>query len=203
MEKLTKIFQKYQQQFSNLGQKQKLLILGILAFSFVFGLGGQIGFQKLTNKPTPTPLPSPTEIPLPAYLELTSVEKTIEPGATFSATLNIDSPNQGVEAGDFVINFDPNYLNVATLSSGNYFGLYPIKNIGTESAKISGIANLVNNRFIIPKGKGIIATFVFETLQASDSTKVKINTDKTIVASGGKNILENTKDLNIQIGYKE
>jgi hypothetical protein len=205
MENLEKILRNYLKQFGKLGQKQKVAIVIILAVSFIIGLGGQVVYQKLTYKPYPTPIPLPTEIPLSASLELTTDLPTdemggkAEVGATFSAILNIDSPNQGVEAADFVIRFDPSYLKVATVSAGNYFGLYPIKEISTDSAKISGIANLVNNRFLIPKGKGVADSIVFETLEATESTKISFDREKTIVASNGKNILGEIKDLSVKI----
>ena len=120
-------------------------------------------------------------------------------GATFSAILNINSPNQGVEAADFVVSFDPDYLKVATISAGNYFGIYPVKQIEKDRVKISGIANLVNDKFIIPIGRGTIGSIVFETLDATTSTQISFDREKTIVASGGKNILDQITNLEVRI----
>ncbi|MCL4338279.1 cohesin domain-containing protein [Patescibacteria group bacterium] len=176
-------------EFRRVGKIQKFIIITLLVVSFVFGIAGPATYQKLTYNVAPTPTPSATPIPLPAELWLTSNLSSTQLGATISAIINIDSPNQGVEAADFVLDFDPNYLSVATISSGNYFSLYPIKNISSDSAKISGLANLINKKFIIPIGKGTIGTVTFNTLQSTSSTSIRIDKIKTIIASGGKNIL--------------
>lgn len=199
MSRLEQIFRNYLQQFLKLGKKEKIIIIAILVGCFFFGLAIPTAVQKIAYKPSPTPLPTPTEIPLPASLKLITDKKEIELGATFSAVLELDSPNQGVEAADFVIDFDPNYLKIATISSGNYFGVFPVKEIGTNSAQLSGMANLVNNQIVIPKGKGIVGSFIFEALEATESTKIKFDREKTIVASGGKNIVEQINDLTLQI----
>lgn len=190
---------KYLRDFSKIGLKRKLVILAILVGSFIFGISAPI-FLNNMGQPVKV-VPSPTPIPVPASAEISAKVKEISAGNTFSATINVNSPNQGVEAADFVVNFDPNYLKVSTISSGNYFGLYPIKNADEGSVKISGIANLVNNKFIIPIGRGTIGTIMFQTLSATESTQISFDREKTIVASKGQNILDPNKitDLNISI----
>lgn len=187
----------YLKQFKKLGRNAKILIIAILIGSFFIGIAAQTGYQKLTYQPQPPP--SPTSIPAPASISLTSNSKEIETGATFSATIKISSPNQGVEAADFVVSFDPDYLKVATVSSGNFFGVYPVKKAETNSVKISGMANLIDNKIIIPKGEGTIGNITFEALAATESTKISFDKEKTIVANGGKNILGEISDLQISI----
>lgn len=187
----------YLTQFKKLERNAKILIIAILIGSFFIGVIGQIGYRKLAYKPFP--IPSPTSIPTPASISLTSNSAEVETGATFSATIKINSPNQGVEAADFVVLFDPDYLKVATVSSGNFFGVYPVKKTETNSVKISGMANLIDNKIIIPKGEGTVGTITFEALAATESTKISFDKEKTIVASGGKNILGKITDLEISI----
>ena len=200
-ENLTKYLSSALVEFKKVGMKQKIVIIAILIVCFAVGIAAPSAYQKLTYNVNPTPTPSPAPIPIPATLSLSINQPSITAGATFSATINIDSPNQGIEAADFVLDFDPNYLSVATISAGNYFGLYPIKSISSDSAKISGLANLVNNKFIIPIGKGSAGTIMFNALQATSSTAIRFDKVKTIVASGGKNILDvsTLKNLDIAI----
>ncbi len=185
--------------FQRLGRKQQILSIIIMISLFFLGIFGSQFFFPYTTPSKIAISPSPTSIPLPANLSLVTYNKTVDLNATFSATLAIDSPNQGVEAADFFIDFDPNYLSIATISAGNYFRLYPVMKIGTHSAKISGTAYLVNNRFSIPIGKGRIADIVFTTLEATEGSIIKINKEKTFVGSSGNNILGKTGDLSITI----
>lgn len=210
MDNFTIAVNRYLREFKEIGKKQKILILAVLIGSLLFGLFLPVAINNLSSLKPPKITPSPTPIPIPAVISLSTDlpagkagKNEVETDATFSATININSVNQGVEAADFVINFDPDYLSVATVSSGNYFGLYPVKEIGADSVKISGIANLVDNKFIIPIGKGVIAKIVFETLSATESTKISFDREKTIVASGGKNILDRITNLEVRITEKE
>lgn len=199
MDNFSNLVNHYLREFSRIGQRQKIIIVIVLAASFLMGFVLPTGLAKLSNYQAPKPTPSPTSIPLPAVISLSSDVADITMGATFSATININSPNQGVEAADFVVDFDPKYLKVATISAGNYFGLYPVKLAEKDKVKISGIANLVNDRFIIPVGRGTIGTITFKTLSATESTRIAFDRENTIVASGGKNILDKVTDLEINI----
>lgn len=199
MEKLSVLVNHYLREFKSIGKKQKIIIIVVLLASFLLGFVLPGFSNKLSTFQTPKPTPFPTPIPLPAVISLSSDLSDVKLGATFSATINISSPNQGVEAADFVVNFDPDFLKVATISSGNYFGIYPVKTAVKDKVKISGIANLVNDRFIIPMGKGQIGTIVFETLSATDSAIISFDREKTIVASAGKNILDKITDLEVSI----
>ncbi len=193
---------KYYKEFKKLPLISKIIITAILIGSFFVGIIGQIGYQKLTAREiVPTSTPTPTPIQIPAKVSLTAETKEIETGATFSVSINLNSPDVGVEAADFVINFDGEVLKVATISSGSFFGLYPVKKISSDSVQISGMATLVDDRLIIPKGEGLVGSIIFEAQTATESTKISFNREKTIVANGGKNILDirSIKDLNISI----
>lgn len=197
---MKEIVKKYWKEFKKLPTNAKIIILVILIGSFLIGIIGQIGYQKLTiQRSIPLTTPTPTLIPIPAEVSLTTNNKEIEAGATFSASINLKSPDIGVEAADFVLSFDPDYLKVATISSGNFFSLYPVKKISNDSLQISGMVNLVDDRIIIPKGEGLVGTIIFETLSATQSSKISFDREKTIVANGGKNILERITDLEIAI----
>lgn len=196
-------FKRYFSDFQKIGKKEKGIIFAILLTSFVVGIVGSVNYQKLTSrKPTTNdqrPATTPSPIPLPASLSLTSDKKEIKKGENFTVTIKIDSPNQGVEAADFVITFDPLYLKVATVSAGNYFKTYPVKLTEKTSVKLSGVASLSDNKLLIPKGEGTIGTILFAAQTATSSTEIKFDEIKTIVAYGGKNILDMSKISNVKI----
>lgn len=199
MEKIKKFLTKFSSDFGKLGKKEKSFIIAILIASFTIGLGISTSYQKFITKPAITPTPVPSPILIPASLTLISDKKEVKVGATFSATLSINSSNQGVEAADFFIRFDPDYLKATNLTPGTFFKVYPQKVIEKDYLKISGVASLTDQTILISRGKGTIASITFETLAATESSPIVIDKAKTIVASGGKNILGKTNDLKISI----
>lgn len=192
---------RYFSDFRKIGKKEKGIIIALLFTSFVVGIVGSVNYRKFTSRSS-LPLPAkitPSPIPLPASLSLTSDKKEIKKGENITVTIKIDSPNQGVEAADFVVTFDPTYLKVATVSAGNYFKTYPVKTSEKNFVKFSGVASLSDNKLLIPKGDGTIGTILFQTQTATSSTGIKFDKVKTIVASGGKNILDTSKISNVKV----
>ena len=174
--------------FRKISKKGKILVYAILAFSFIVGIIASIISFNLFKNPPST-----------AILKLTADKTSVSKGDTFTATLNIDSQDWGVEAADLVLNFDPQYLKVTAVSPGNFFKVYPLKKIEESRVKLSGVANFVNNTFIIPKGTGTITSLTFQTLASTSKTTISIDKQATIVASAGKNILGNTTNLAVSI----
>lgn len=194
-------FKRYFSDFQKIGKKEKGIIIAILLTSFVVGIVGSVNYRKFTSR-SPVTVPAkitPSPIPLPASLSLTSDKKEIKKGENITVTIKIDSPNQGVEAADFVVTFDPTYLQVATLSAGNYFKTYPVQQTEKTSVKFSGVASLSDNTLLIPKGEGTIGTILFQTIAATSSTEVKFDREKTIIATGGKNILDTNRISNVKV----
>lgn len=196
---MKKAVNKYWKEFKKLPLNAKIIITAILIGSFFIGIIIQIGSQKLTTRQVSIPFPTPTLIPIPAEVFLSTDKKEVMVNTTFSATINLNSHDTGVEAADFVLSYDRDYLKVATISSGNFFSLYPVKKIEDDSIQISGMANLLEDRIVVPRGEGLVGTIVFEALAATESTKISFDREKTIVANGGKNILGGIKDLIITI----
>lgn len=200
MDNFTISVNKYWRDFGKIASGKKIIIAIVLVGSFLFGISAPI-FMANVGQPAKV-VPSPTPVPIPASVDLSTKLNTVTSGNTFTATINVNSPNQGVEAADFVVNFDPNYLKVATISSGNYFGIYPVKTTEDSVVRISGMANLVKNKFIIPIGRGTVAAIQFETLSATNSTKITFDREKTIVASKGQNILDSNKITDLEVSIK-
>ena len=186
-------FKRYFSDFQKIGKKEKGIIFALLITLFAGSiLGSRFYFSRFTP-------PKSVSVPIPASLALTADKKVIKKGENVTLTLKINSPNQGVEAADFVVTFDPTYLKVATLSAGNYFKTYPVRQTEKDFVRFAGVASLSDNKLLIPKGEGTIGTILFQTIAATSSTEVKFDREKTIIATGGKNILDMSKISNVKI----
>lgn len=189
-------------EYKKLSLKQKLYLGVIFTAVFLVGLSASYLYQKSSANTIPknmtktvtTPIPS-----LPAQLALLLDSKEVTRGSTFSAQIIINSPTTGVDAADFVLNYDPEILKATSITSGNFFKKYPQKKFDTGSVKVSGVALLDINVLTIPKGQGTVATITFQALQATDNTIISFDKEKTIVASDGKNILGNATNINLHI----
>lgn len=195
-------------QIVTMGKKEARMIVLILVLCFVGAFILSYGYIKYVNqkkesgvKVNPTPATTTAAIPSFASLALSADKKIVEKGTTFSAEIKIDSDSTPVEAADFVVTFDPLFLQAKEIIEGKFFGVIPVATIEKDSVKISGMASLSGDTIVIPKGKGTVATIIFNALEASESTAVKIDPTKTIIASGGKNILDTKKitDFTVEI----
>lgn len=208
---MNKTLKKYLRELKKVGGREKAIIVSILLASFAIGIVGSYAYKNL-SKPTtyntstslsasPQLTTSPAPLPKTALLSLMSDANQLSVGNKFDITLKLNSGNLGVEAADFVVNFDSNYLIVASVSTGTFFKNYPINTTGDNFVKLSGVADFTEKSVIVPKGEGNVATITFETLQATESTKIAFDKVKTIIAASGQNILDNGKleDLKISI----
>jgi len=187
---------KVQKDLRKIGRKRKIIIGAVLAGCLVIGLLMPFIYRAFLS------VKSGAKTNLkPVKLSLTPTKQTVKSGETFMTNIFLSSPDSGVEAADFVVKFDPNFLKATNIATGNFFREYPIKEISTDSIKVSGIATLVEDTFLIPKGEGIVATITFQTLKPAVKTVVSFDREKTIIASDGKNVLEkkNIGDLEITI----
>lgn len=161
----------------------------ILLFVLVVGIVAALTIQY-TN---PSLLPFSASSSPTAKLQMANVSLIIDTpvvknGDDVFAQIILDSPNQPVQAADFVLIFDPKVLSVTEIRTGTYFGKYPIKKIASGSIKLSGVA-LLKKTIPPPSGKGDVATIIFKTIAPTLRTTVAFDTMQTIVASNGKNIL--------------
>lgn len=191
-----------------MGKKQARMIILVLVLCFVGAFLLSYGYIKYSSQKkgnvaliSPTPAAS---IPTTSFvsLALSADRQIVETGATFSAQIQIDTGNMQVEAADFVVTFDPSFLQARKIQEGKFFGAMPITQIEKDYVKISGMASLAGDTIVVPKGKGTVATIIFETTQASESTAVKIDREKTIIASKGVNVLDTKKITDFAVGIK-
>jgi type II secretory pathway component PulC len=180
-----------------IGLKQKLIIILILSICFLIGFIIPLIIQNKNNfNRNENQIKKPQAA---ADLEISSNKKVLKVYETFTATILINSPTKGIEAADFFIKFDPNYLNLISQTPGSFFSVYPIQQIENNYFKLSGIAKKLDKGFIIPKGKGTVATLLFKAIKPVNSTTIEIDRDKTIIAAEGENILDKISNLKIKI----
>lgn len=177
----------------SLSKKQAQAIVTIFVGCLLFGFALSYSYVKLASKRATSK---------PAILTLTADKKEVKIGEKFLVKIELDSKNQGVGAADFVLNFDPSYLQPIKLSEGNFFKTYPVKKVEENFIKISGMANLEGNTIMIPKGKGLVATIVFQAEKETKGAEIVFDKEKTVVASAGKNILGKTSEVKVKVVEK-
>ena len=172
--------------------------MALLFSSFIIGIMLPLGFKMYQSGNF---LGFGKETAKPVKLTLLTDTRKLKTGAAFAVKMILSTPDTGVEAADFVLSFDPNYLKVETLATGNFFKIYPVSETQENYVKVTGIASLVNDTFLIPKGEGTVATVTFTALKATPNTAIKFDKKKTIVASGGKNVIgeKNMGELSLTI----
>lgn len=193
--------EKYLRDLQRIGKRERMMILGLLLFSFVVGFGAalivgksNINVNISTNPPAPL-TPTPAQV----VVGLASTSPSIPVGNTFDVSLNLSSPDRGIEAADFILYFDPKYILPTQIKEGDFFQNYPIKKVDKNFIKISTTASFVNKKITIPKGNGVVATITFTAVGPVDNTLIYFDPDATIVASEGKNVVSRMTNLNIGI----
>ncbi|KKS97571.1 MAG: hypothetical protein UV73_C0007G0014 [Candidatus Gottesmanbacteria bacterium GW2011_GWA2_43_14] len=157
--------------------------LFILTLFFIIGLLAAYIIQQKRA-------PKEGEIKQEAKLDLLAENSRIPAGEDFKVTLILDSGKTEVAAADFVVAFDPKYLKVTSVSTGNFFANYPINVSGSGYVKVSGVATFDGKEIILPKGKETVAEIVFQATENKGKTEINFDRTKTIVATNGINILD-------------
>ena len=156
----------------------KLIIFLIILFlGLVIGLGSLRKSQQ-------------AKLPQTAVLTLSSDNLQVNKGEEFTVTLSLDSKETEVAAADFIISFDPRYLQAIEVTPGKFFSDYPVLNKNENSVKISAVASFDGESLILPKGKGTVGQIRFRALDKAGSTQISPDSAKTIVATAGQNILD-------------
>ena len=169
-------------------KNNKSRFLPIIIFSFALGLLIALGIKNFSPKRQTS-----EDIVQNAVLTLESDKDTVTRGEEFTVTMTLDSQNTEVAAADFVVHFDPKLLKVITVSTGNYFSNYPLNITGDDYIKLSGVASFDGNTLVLPKGNGTIGSIKFQALNDKGNAVIKYNKTHTIVATSGKNIIDENK----------
>jgi len=191
-------FTKLLRDFKKIGQKEKFLILLLLSFTFLLGFSSSyiIGFlAPIRSDSNIVATPSPQ----PVILSLVSTQNDIKLRDNFDVAVSLSSPDTGIEAGDFIVYFDPLIVKPLKITPGKFFPSYPVQKIENNFLKISGVVTYDTKRVILPKGKADVATISFQTLKKTDDTLIYFDPDHTIVASNGRNILNTMSSLSLAI----
>ena len=176
-------------------RKQNRTLFLVVIF-FILGLSVSFVFQKLNRK-------SGSESPLKnnALISMTSDKKSVNAGDEFTVTLTLDSKANEVAAADFVIRFDPEYLKVISVTSGNFFNNYPVNTSGNDYVRISGVATFDGDTLILPKGTASVGFIKFQSLGNKGQAVISFDKVKTIVATSGQDILDRNSinKLDVQV----
>lgn len=180
-------------------KNQKIIIGIILVSAFTLGILFPSVLRNTFTRQTGQQQAAP--LPKTSTLSLTGAKNRLIVGENFTVLINLDSKNQGVEAADFVMNYDPAYLKVDKVATDTFFKSYPINTYDGNSVRISGVAFFDGKKLSIPKGKGTVGIITFTTVAATPKTTVTFDRTKTIIAANGQNILNpsGVTDLTVAI----
>ena len=159
-------------------KQTKLIILLI-----IFLLGSVLAFRFLRK-------PQQAKLPVTAVLTLAGDKQQVSRGEELTVTLSLDSKETEVAAADFVIRFDPGFLQAVEVTPGKFFSNYPVLTKNENSVKISAVASFDGESLILPKGKGAVGQIIFRALDKQGSSEIYPDSAKTIVATSGQNILD-------------
>ena len=170
-------------------------VIFIIAF-FILGLAVSFIFQKLIKSKS-----DQDNIPKNAKLSLQSDKEKISAGEELTVTMTLDSNNSEVAAADFVVRFNPQYLKVVSVITGNFFNNYPINTTGSDHVRLSGVATFDGNTLILPKGSAPVGYIKFQALSNKGQAVISIDESKTVVATSGQDILDrkNIKKLDVSV----
>lgn len=183
-------------------QKRIFLVTAILAVLLVgiFLLRYQRKQNFLSQKVIPTivlPSPSPTPENLVGIYTITTSAKQVKLGGNFTATVSFSVPGKILDGTDVVLFFDPDYLTASsTLAFGDYFALYPRKEVNNEKGfiKVTAIESksseansaatpLFNASFRAKKGGSTTLSFDFAKGTTNKTTLVEKGSSKNILGS--------------------
>lgn len=187
-------------EYKRIGPRERKIILCLLIGAFFIGFSVSFAFFKISYQQKLSAISTPVSpIPLPALLQITTSKTKITKGETFPVVLTLDTFDRPIEAANFDLKYDPQYLTPVKYATGNFFRFYPKKENVNNLITIYGATDVENNIFIIPKGEGTIATVTFEAIKTTPNTTLGIDSKTSTIGSKGINILQKTDDLNIKI----
>ncbi|MBI2612055.1 hypothetical protein HYW54_04930 [Candidatus Gottesmanbacteria bacterium] len=176
--------------------KSKIIILLLLAFTFLIGFALPFLLTRSSNPSVPN---TKTPNPKPVSVAAVPSQKIVAPKSSFTIAITISSPDTNIDAADFVVYFDPEILKPLKIENGDFFTTIPVRKIEDNFVKISATATFADNKIIFPQGQGTVATINFLALKKANDSLIYFDPDKTIVGSGGKNVLEKLSDAKITI----
>ncbi len=189
--------------FSRVRMKEKRSILFLLLFCFGAGFIGTMSANKIAIEKKPVE----STINNNAISDSTSTTLSfvvpnhpVRLKEDFIVTLSLSSPSRAVDAADFILYFDPKVLKPKSITNGNFFSQYPVKKIDKNFIKISAVASFIGNKITTSKGFGTIATITFTAIAETNApTMIYLDPEKTVIASEGKNIIENYPQVTISV----
>lgn len=133
-----------------------------------------------------------------ASLTVTSSKSNYSVGDKFTGQVNLSSPTvpEGVE---FVLSYDPQILTNVSLEKGQSFSTYLKTNVYQDKGKIKVVIIKNPGEEINLQGQTNLVSISGDVKQAG-RLSLSFDEEQTIVAAtGGKDILQSTKDLTVQV----
>jgi cytoskeletal protein RodZ len=133
-----------------------------------------------------------------ASLTVASSQSNYSVGDKFTGQVNLSSPTvpEGVE---FVLSYDPQILTNVNLEKGQSFSTYLKTNVYQDKGKIKVVIIKNPGEEINLQGQTNLVTISGDVTQAGQLS-LSFDEEQTIVAAtGGKDILQTTEDLTVQV----
>jgi hypothetical protein len=131
-------------------------------------------------------------------LSLSPSKDALTVGKEATVSLVLDSGGRAVDAVDVDLTYDPQVLEVLKVEPQDIFAQYPIKSGKAGRIRIAGLAAAGPSGPQAFTGRAELAKIILKPKKAVPKATLNFS-DKSIVASKGKNVLEKTGNGEYQI----
>lgn len=186
-----------------------VLVMGLVVIYYLWPKNQQktktLVSTTIASPITEIPPASPKEIIIPnqkkaemtTRLTITPSKNTAQVSETINLQIILETPDQIIDGTEFVLSFKPEQVTIGEILKGEYFKLYPVKNIDQEKGTIKVVA-LNDSKEVLNK-EAIVAT-VPATFREQGEISFKFLQDKCHVAGyGGQELLKEAVSLTITV----
>ncbi len=169
--------------------KKKYLVLGVvmMAVLVVVAVFLRGGTSRLDEKAVGPGGNGPADAAA-VTLRLVSDDQVVSVGDKIRITIELDTTGELVDAFDAEVTFDPEVFSAEDVQAGELLARYPIAKASEGSVRFVGMANAGPSGPEAFTGTGVVGSFVLTARHESAETVLEFS-DKTVLASRGKNIL--------------
>lgn len=124
------------------------------------------------------------------YVEIKLIpsEKIVSQGNIFFVTVSFDSKIV-LDSANIKLKFDPKFLRINDVKTGDYFLSYPINTFDSSSVSIGGIAQPSNSQISENSTKETFSTLSFTAIRPTSGTEIILDEAETnIKASSANNV---------------
>ncbi len=139
----------------------------------------------------------------PVVLSIEPPETTIYLGQQFEVSVLVQAGEQEVDGAAGYLNFDPDVLQVVSISEGDSLPMVIVNEFDNLAGSIDYAAGTFGPDF--PTGSFDLVTVIFEAIAASEETTVEFSVDpprESDATFGGASVLHHTEDGNVVVSDK-